>query len=133
LEATVMSVRALKVGDQIGYGGTFTVNAPDSPRGEITKPGAPFYTATLAAGYADGVLRSLSNRGYAWLNDQESRFLGVISMDLSVVGCTAKTRPGDLAQILGPNVDIWAQAKAAGTIPYELLTSLSTRVRRFYD
>ena len=120
LEATVMNVRALKAGDQIGYGGTFTVDAP-------------LYVATLAAGYADGIPRALGNRGYAWLSDQASRFVGVVSMDLSAVSCTAKTKVGDQAQILGPQVDIWAQAKAASTIPYELLTSLSPRVRRFYD
>jgi alanine racemase len=133
LQATVMSVRALKVGDQIGYGGTFTVTAPLAPKGEIAKNNPPFYVATLSAGYGDGILRALSNRGYAWLNDQESRFVGVVSMDLSAVSCTARTKPGDLAQILGPRVDIWAQAKAASTVPYELLTSISPRVRRFYD
>jgi alanine racemase len=51
-------------------------------------------------------------------------------MDLSAVECGEDVRVGDRAEILGPQVDIWAQARAAQTIPYELLTSLAARVSR---
>ncbi len=118
LQAQVVEVRRLKVGERIGYGGTYVV------RDE------PIHAAILSAGYADGIKRALSNQGHAWVNGRAERFLGVVSMDLSAVSCDPKTKVGDWVEILGPHVDIWAQAKAANTIPYELFTSVSSRVSR---
>jgi alanine racemase len=125
-QATVVAVHQLRPGDSIGYGATFT--AP----GKGGKGGEPVYAAILGAGYADGVKRALSNQGYAWLGGRSTRFLGMVSMDLCAVGAFASTRVGEQVELLGPHVDPWAQARAAGTIPYELLTSLSVRVQRKY-
>ena len=122
LKASVVAVNQLKRGDSTGYGGAFTFAGTD-----LT------YVATLSAGYADGIQRALSNYGYAWVSGHASRFTGVVSMDLCTIGCTAKTRVGEWAEIIGPKVDIWAQAREARTIPYELLTSISSRVQRVYD
>jgi alanine racemase len=122
LRASVIAVHRLKPGDSMGYGGTFRVTGKD-----------PVYAAILSAGYADGIKRALSNRGHAWLEGKSTRFLGNVSMDLCAVQCTPETQIGSWAEILGPQVDPWAQAKAADTIPYELLTSLSVRVKREYD
>jgi alanine racemase len=122
-KATVMAVHALKPGESIGYGAAYKV----PPKSNET-----VHAAILSAGYADGIPRALSNQGHAWINGRASRFLGMVSMDISAVAATAATRPGDMAEIIGPHVDLWAQARAAGTIPYELLTSLSARVQRQY-
>lgn len=122
-QASVIAVHALKPGEGIGYGATFKVPG---------KTSEPVYAAVLGAGYADGVKRALSNQGYAWLNGRSTRFLGMVSMDLCAVGGFASTRVGDRVELLGSHVDPWAQARAAGTIPYELLTSLSVRVQRKY-
>jgi len=128
--AQVIAIHRLKAGDSIGYGGTFKVSGNE-----------PVFAAILAAGYADGVKRSLSSQGHAWLGGRPTRFLGTVSMDLCAVEATAQTRVGEWAELIGPHVDPWAQAKAAGTIPYELLTSMlsfgagteGARVRRIYE
>ncbi|MBI3534340.1 MAG: alanine racemase [Deltaproteobacteria bacterium] len=97
--------------------------------------------AVLAIGYADGLHRSLGgiNNGNAawscgkvWLSEKFCSILGIINMDLCVVECSRATKVGDDAVILGPPIDIWEQAKKAHTVPYELLTSLSKRVKRNY-
>jgi alanine racemase len=78
LKAKVISVHKLRLGESLGYGAAFKVKDTDSMR-----------VAILAAGYADGVLRSLSGEGsfggYAWISGQASRFLGRVSMDLSAI------------------------------------------------
>lgn len=119
LKARVCQINRLKPGERIGYGGTYRAAEPE-------------IAAILSAGYGDGVLRSLSNRGHAWLDGKPTRFIGIVSMDLSAVRAFPGTKPGAMAEILGPNVDVWAQAEAAGSIPYELFTSLTSRVKRIY-
>jgi alanine racemase len=120
--ARVIAIHRLKQGDSIGYLGTYRVSSPQA-----------VYAAILPVGYADGVVRALSNTGHAWVNEKPTRFLGNVSMDLCAVQCFEGTQVGDLVELIGPHVDAWAQAKAAGTIPYELFTSLSPRVRRTYS
>lgn len=114
----VAALHRLKLGESIGYSGTYRVT------------GEGVIAAILSAGYADGIPRSLSNRGSVILDGAKAPFIGNISMDLSAVRCSARTRVGDWAEILGPEMDPWLQAQAAGTIPYELLTSISSRVKR---
>ena len=121
LDAHVVHVHRLKAGDTVGYGATYEV--------EGTKP---TYVAILAAGYADGISRVLSNQGHAWIHHKLTRFVGRVSMDLCAIACPEGTKTGEWAQLLGPHIDPWAQAAAAQTIPYELLTSLSSRVQRVY-
>lgn len=125
LRAQVIARHTLKRGEAIGYGATFKVTA-SGPDGE------PVHAATLAAGYADGVHRRLSNQGHAWLAGARCRMVGIVSMDLCAVRCPASAKVGDWAELLGPQIDIWDQAKAAQTLPYELLTSVSQRVKREY-
>jgi alanine racemase len=122
LTARVMAIHRLKPGDTIGYGGTYKVSGNDA-----------VMAAILPVGYADGIKRALSNRGHAWLDEKSTRFLGVVSMDMCAIQCWAGTQVGVPVELIGPHVDIWAQAEAASTIPYELLTSLSSRVKRRYD
>lgn len=127
LEAQVIATHRLKAGDAVGYGATYVVSGNE-----------PVYVAVLGAGYADGLSRSLrgtggNTGGHAWLGGRAERFVGIVSMDMSAISATASVKAGDWAQILGPNVDPWAQAQAIGTIPYELLTSVSRRVQRSYE
>lgn len=119
--AQVLKVVDLKRGERIGYGGTYKANEDQR-------------VAILGAGYGDGLPRSFSNAGWVHLNGQAERFRGIVSMDLSAVSCHPRTKPGDWAEILGNQVDAWAQAHSAQSIPYELLTSLFgvPRIERSY-
>ncbi|MGZ3688671.1 MAG: alanine racemase [Bdellovibrionota bacterium] len=126
IRAAVIATRRLKAGDSIGYSGTFRVSGKAGDQNVV-------HAAILSAGYADGIKRSLSNQGHVWINGQATRFIGNVSMDLSAIQCPPSTKPGDWAEILGPRVDPWAQAEAAGTIPYELLTSIADRVHKTYE
>ncbi|HRD47758.1 MAG TPA: alanine racemase C-terminal domain-containing protein, partial [Caulobacter sp.] len=86
----------------------------------------------LAAGYADGVLRSSHPRGAVWFDGARRPMLGRVSMDLiavDVTGCFT-ARPGAMMEIIGPNLPIDDAAAAAGTTAYELLTRLSPRAER---
>jgi alanine racemase len=131
LRYCVAARRVLKPGESIGYGARFRLKGNDSP----------LEVAILATGYADGLHRMNSGvpsgergggdaGGRVLLGGKLRRFLGVVSMDLSAVECDASVCVGDWARILGDGLDPWTQAAAAGTIPYELLTSISRRVRK---
>ncbi len=120
-KAMVIATHSLKSGEAIGYGAKYRVGSGDTE-----------HAAILGVGYADGVSRALSRQGKVSLGGLYKPFLGVISMDLCAVACSPNTRVGEWAQLLGPSIDPWQQAQAAGTIPYELLTSLSSRVQRIY-
>lgn len=134
LDAPVIHVHRLKPGESVGYGGAFTVAAAGSgARGGPRAGDSRLATvAILAGGYADGIHRSLSGRGAAWIHGKLMRFAGNVSMDLSAITCPAGTRRGERARVLGAGIDPWAQAEAAGTIPYELLTSITPRVKRIH-
>lgn len=120
LRARVVAVRRVAPGDAVGYGATWTATRPTS-------------IATLGIGYADGVLRSLSSRGAAELAGGVHPFAGRVTMDMTLVDVgDAPVRPGDIATLFGGRVTLDAQAAAAGTIGYELLTSLGRRVERRY-
>jgi alanine racemase len=125
----VAARRQVKPGESVGYGAQFRVKGS-----EKGKDSAAVEIAILAAGYADGLHRMNSgigeNGGRVLLGGRLRRFLGVVSMDLSAVECDASTAVGEWAQVFGDGLDPWTQAKAAGTIPYEVLTSVSRRVRR---
>ncbi len=89
-------------------------------------------TATVALGYADGFLRSLSGRGYGVLGGEKRPILGRVSMDLTIIDVTgcAEARPGAMVEFLGPNAALDEVAALAGTAPYEILTTFAGTVRR---
>jgi alanine racemase len=109
----------LEQGDRVGYGGTYVCK---SAKGE--------WVGVIGAGYADGVFRSLSNRGIAVHGRKKLPFIGRVSMDLSAVRIPSSVRVGDELVLWGDEVDPYEQADAAGTIPYEITTRIGTRVER---
>ncbi|MEK9671009.1 MAG: alanine racemase [Rhodospirillaceae bacterium] len=123
LQAKILQVRAVDTPETVGYGATHRV-------------GRPSRIATLPVGYADGYLRSLSNRAKAYIGDREVPLVGRVSMDLITLDVTgvpaAECRPGALVDLISPNRDVDAVAADAGTIGYELLTSLGRRYHRHY-
>lgn len=113
----VVATRQLQAGDAVSYGASWIA------------PG-PVVAATLGVGYADGVPRSLSNHGAVELGGHRCSILGRITMDLTIVESEAGI--GEVATVFGGIVTLDQQAVAAGTISYDLLTSLSHRVERRY-
>lgn len=121
LSAPILQVRTVRPGETIGYGAAFT--APATLR-----------VAIVAAGYADGFLRAGEGRAYGVLDGRRCAVLGRISMDLTafdVTGCDG-ARPGARIELVGREAPVDEVAKAAGTIPYEILLRLGARARRTY-
>ena len=121
LAAPILQVRAVSEGETVGYGATFAADRA-------------YRVAVIAAGYADGVLRSSAGRGRAWFGGGFRKILGRISMDLmalDVTGCE-DARPGAMVELLGPHVTVDGAAEAAGTASYEILTRLGPRAERVY-
>ncbi|RCL01045.1 MAG: alanine racemase [Candidatus Tokpelaia sp. JSC188] len=123
LNARIIQVRSVPAGTKIGYDGTFLIKRPSR-------------IATLAVGYADGWHRSLSNRGAAYFAAKRLPIVGRISMDSMMLDITdlgrQAPRRGDLVELIGPNQIVEDIARDADTIPYEILTSLSHRYKRYY-
>jgi len=90
--------------------------------------------ATVGAGYADGVLRSYSPKGQVFIAGEMRPIIGRVSMDVLAVDVTGlDVTAGDPVEIFGANRLIDDAATAAGTISYELLTSITPRVPRVYQ
>jgi alanine racemase len=119
LSLPVIQTREIAAGESVGYGATWTAEAPTR-------------LATLAAGYADGLPRALSNRAQLWHGDLPCPLVGRVSMDLIVADIGHLPDPPDSLDILGPAQGIDDLADAAGTIGYEILTALSARYDRHY-
>ena len=120
--APVLNRIFLEKGDRVGYGGTYV----------CTKASGE-WTAIIAAGYGDGVFRSLSNQGIAVYGKKKLKFLGRVSMDLSAIQATDSLMIGEEVVLWGDEVDPYEQANLAGTIPYELTTRMGERVDRIYE
>jgi alanine racemase len=131
LEAPILQVKDARTGESVGYGGSYTL-ARDSR------------LATLGIGYADGIFRSLSSSntrpgGRVAIRGRIVPIVGRISMDLLTVDVTDLGSqvpvPGEMAEIVGPNISVDDQADACGTIGYELLTALrlGRYQRRYVD
>ena len=90
--------------------------------------------ATVPVGYADGLDRHLGNgKGKVWINGKECPIVGNVCMDACMVDVTgADAKVGDSVEFFGPNLPVEAMSNALDTIPYEILTSVSPRVKRVY-
>ena len=121
LEAPILQVRSVPPGESVGYDATFTAS-------QTTR------LAIVPLGHADGILRALGGRGFAWFEGGRRAYLGCVSMDLvaiDVTGCET-ARPGAWIELIGPNALVDDLADAAGTISYEILVRLSGRAERVY-
>jgi len=129
VRSEIVDLRTLQPGETVGYGALFRATRETR-------------IATLPMGYADGLSRHLSNRGHVLVRGQRAPIVGAVSMDMSMIDVT--DLPGaalrDEAVVLGAQegplgkAAIGAEevAAAAGTIAWEVLTSISRRVPRFY-
>jgi alanine racemase len=119
IEAPILQVRDVEPGETFGYGATFTATQK-------------MRAATVALGYADGYLRSLSGRGYGVLGGAKRPILGRVSMDLTIIDVTgcAEAAPGAMVEFLGPNAPLDDVAQLAGTAAYEILTTFAGTVRK---
>jgi alanine racemase len=123
VQSRILQVSEIDDGHTVGYGATFTAEGRRS-------------IATVGIGYADGYPWSLGNRGVASVGGRRVPVVGRVSMDmiaLDVTGIPDELRqPGQMVDLIGPDVSLEEVAELAGTINYELLTRLSQRARRRY-
>ncbi len=92
----------------------------------------PTRVATIAAGYADGLLRSLSSNSFVYANGAPCPVIGRVSMDLITVDISSVKEIPDHFEILGADQTVAELARHASTIPHEILTSLGQRYHRVY-
>jgi alanine racemase len=124
-KARVLSVKRLERGETVGYNRTFVASRPTT-------------VAVLSAGYADGIHRSLSNKGHVLVRGRKAPMIGTVCMDMTMVDVTAVpgVKVGDTGVFFGRQgkavLRVEEQAVAAGTIPYELLCAPSARVEKRY-
>lgn len=120
LSLPIIQTREVAVGEAVGYGVTWTATRPS-------------VIATVAAGYSDGLPRTLSNRALLWDGDTPCPLVGRVSMDLITVDITDLPEVPRSLDIIGPHQGVDELADLAGTIGYELLTSLGPRYQRRYQ
>jgi alanine racemase len=121
LKTTITQIKALKKGETVGYG----------RKGVMTKDGK---IATVKIGYADGYLRDLGNGvGKMLIKNQVAHTIGNICMDMCMLDVTdLDVNEGDDVIIFGEELSVYNLADQLQTIPYEILTNISQRVKRVY-
>jgi alanine racemase len=123
LQGKILQIRDVDAGMTVGYGATHRFEAPSR-------------LATIGVGYADGIFRSLGNRGAVFVAGERAPVVGRISMDLTTVDVgrvpSAAIHPGAVVDIIGPGQSVDDLARSAGTIGYEILTALGKRYQRRY-
>ena len=121
LEGKILQIQDVDAPQTVGYGAGHRVE----------KPGR---VATIGVGYADGYLRSLSNKATAVLHGVTVPLVGRVSMDLITfdISDVPDAKVGDRMELIGPSHTIDDLADQAGTIGYEILTSLGNRYARRY-
>jgi alanine racemase len=122
--AKVTHIKKVAAGETVGYGRTWAAKTDSQ-------------IATLGIGYADGIHVRQSNAGHVLLAGEKCPIVGRVSMDqitVDTTACGGTVKVGDVGVILGSDGDqtLWADeiAKAEGTIPYEILCGISSRVPR---
>ena len=121
LKTTVLQVRDVSEGTSIGY----------SRRTRVERASR---IAAIPIGYADGLNRHLGNRcGYCLVNGHKAQYVGNICMDVCMVDVTdIPCHAGDTVEIFGDDLPVTVLSDLLGTIPYEILTSVSERVKKVY-
>jgi alanine racemase len=121
LKSVISQIRTIEAGESVGYGRRFMAE-------KNTK------IATIPIGYADGIRRSWGNEvGYVVINGKEAKIIGSVCMDMLMVNVTEiDCKEGQSVIIFGENPTVNLMAKALNTIPYEILTGISQRVKRVF-
>lgn len=121
LKTTILQIRDVAPGDTVGY----------SRKGTITRPSR---IAAIPIGYADGLNRHLGNgHCYCLVNGQKAYYVGNICMDVCMIDVTdIPCHEGDSVEIFGDHLPVTVLSDVLQTIPYEVLTSISERVKRVY-
>ncbi len=121
LKTVILQIKEVKKGDTVGY----------SRKGVIDSDKR---IAIIPIGYADGFDRKLGNGvGEVLINGKRAKVMGNVCMDLVIIDITGiEAREGDVVEIFGDNLTVSEVAVWLKTIPYEVLTSVSRRVKRIY-
>jgi alanine racemase len=118
-------VKNVRPGESVGYGGRFVADGPRT-------------IATVPAGYADGLDTRLSGRGHVLVGGRRVPIVGAVSMDMLAIDATGThVDPGEevvfLGEQAGARIDVEEMAGWLGTIPYEVLCRIGSRIERVYD
>ena len=121
LHTTILQIHDVPESETVGY----------SRRGRLARPSR---IAAIPIGYADGLNRHLGNgHGYCIVNGRKAPYVGNICMDVCMIDVTdIPCAEGDRVEIFGPQLPVTQLAEWLDTIPYEVLTGISTRVKRLY-
>lgn len=121
LKTTISQIKSVPKGESIGY----------SRKGIMEEDGK---IATIALGYADGYDRRFSNgKGFVLVHGKKAPVIGNVCMDMTMVNISGiEANEGDEVIIYGPGISLKELSERIGTIPYELLTNISSRVKRVY-
>jgi alanine racemase len=129
VQSQIVALRDVPVGASAGYGGTWVAKRPSR-------------IATVPIGYADGLVRALSNHGALLVRGRRAPISGAVSMDMTMIDVTdiAGVELGDDCCVLGTQrgplgedtISVAEVARELGTIPWEVMTNVSRRVPRFY-
>ena len=125
LVSRVVSIKGLRAGESVGYGARYT---PELPR----------RIAVVPAGYADGLDLRLAGRGHVLVGGRRAPIVGSVSMDMITIDVTdVPCAPGDEVVLLGRQggevIDVREMAATIGTIPWEALCRIGTRIERIYN
>ena len=126
LQTTIVQLRTIPRGGTVSYKGTFVAKRPTR-------------IAVLPIGYADGCSRRLSHRGSVLIQGRRAPIVGLVCMDMIMVDVTdlAQVQVGEIVTLIGHQAQesIWANEVAdwIGTIPYEVLCGIGSRVPRLYE
>lgn len=121
LRTTILQIRQVAAGDTVGY----------SRKGKVERDSL---IAAIPIGYADGLNRHLGNRHcYCLVNGQKAYYVGNICMDVAMIDVTGiDCKEGDSVEIFGDHLPVTVLSDVTDTIPYEVLTGISNRVKRVY-
>jgi alanine racemase len=121
----IVSIKGIRPGEAVGYGANFVAETPRT-------------IAVVPAGYADGLDRRLAGRGAVLVNGRRAPIVGSVCMDMIMVDVTdLEVHTGDAVVVLGAQdgevMDVREMASIVGTIPWEVLCRVGTRIERVYD
>ena len=121
LKTTILQMHHVPAGETVGY----------SRKGKLNRDSV---IAAIPIGYADGLNRHLGNRhGYCLVNGQKAEYVGNICMDVAMIDVTdIPCQEGDQVEIFGEHLPVTVLSDVIDTIPYEVLTGVSNRVKRVY-